>query len=747
MAIINRDNRFNDLIKAINVSSIRKEDKKELIDYVNDVKNSRRNNDFFDDDYLQRVILEFITEGEKRNPEYTFDKVIKDCKRIFPYGSKTDDFDLLKEFFVTNINNRIYDFNIDYPYFDILFSLLHNKRDYLDIINLVNKKEYENKYKKIVDYAIDVSRFCQNQIILKHEILAFISKIDKCSDINELYDESLKWAARRSGAYDLDEEKIAVIADQIEVLNSLIKKHEAMQKQTANLERTVDQMVKSGVHQLEDFIESEKDNLVNRLNEFERDLEKALKDSSDETFRQILLDYKRQIDEFKLTAQSYSQRTTDDFLRAQKFSEEALTKLKNYLNNESKVKELLKGMHITTTAAPLDGAPQEAGNAKVGGGVILEEDNDYVDPSVSPVYIAGNPRKIIPVNNHIILPNKIDKTIIPVFDESIDFPKRMKYVEERMQEMKDGGAIFHQMAEEVIRCVMEGDWVYLWGPSGCGKSYLIKQVAKVLGIDLVENGKITEKHSVMAYNDPHGRFRATPAFLALVWGKMLSLDEFDNGNTDTQVVLNELYSGLLDVLENPDEERCVTFAEDMTVPIHPNFRMIAAGNTDGQGANELNSSRGKIDESVLERMTPKRFYYDNQVEGIILKDYAAWYRLFKVFRKVCDEYAKEHKQSTAQGIITTRDAAAIAKYVRHNSKKLENVLEEKFIQIKNKEYIEHLMAGIKREYKLNITDELNKIPDISKEEEKDGILSEYNEDALAKKFVYTCAKTIMSGRR
>ena len=230
MAIINRDNRFNDLLKAINVSSIRKEDKNELIDYVNDVKNSRRNNDFFDDDYLQRVILEFITEGEKRNPEYTFDKVIKDCKRIFPYGSKTDDFDLLKEFFVTNINNRIYDFNIDYPYFDILFSLLHNKRDYLDIINLVNKKEYENKYKKIVDYAIDVSRFCQNQIILKHEILAFISKIDKCSDINELYDESLKWAARRSGAYDLDEEKIAVIADQIEVLNSLIKKHEAMQK-------------------------------------------------------------------------------------------------------------------------------------------------------------------------------------------------------------------------------------------------------------------------------------------------------------------------------------------------------------------------------------------------------------------------------------------------------------------------------------------------------------------------------------
>ena len=138
------------------------------------------------------------------------------------------------------------------------------------------------------------------------------------------------------------------------------------------------------------------------------------------------------------------------------------------------------------------------------------------------------------------------------------------------------------MVEEVINCVMEGDWVYLWGPSGCGKSYIIKQVASLVGIDYVENGKITDKYSIMAYNDPHGRFRATQAFIAILYGKLLSLDEFDNGNTDTQVVLNELYSGLLDTMEHPKKKRYITFAEDMTVAINPNFRMISAGNTSGE---------------------------------------------------------------------------------------------------------------------------------------------------------------------
>ena len=219
---------------------------------------------------------------------------------------------------------------------------------------------------------------------------------------------------------------------------------------------------------------------------------------------------------------------------------------------------------------------------------------------------------------------------------------------------------------------------------------------------------------------------------------MLSLDEFDNGNTDTQVVLNELYSGLLDVLENPERKRFVTFAEDMSVPIHPNFRMISAGNTDGSGPNELHPDRGQIDESVQERMTPKKFYYDNQIEGIIFKGLDAWYVLFTNFRKMCDIIAPELGRDAPQGIVTTRDAAAIAKYVRHNSKTLDQVLREKFVQVKDNNYLNHIIKRTEEAYDLDADD----ITDIA-----DKPLDAYTEEELGKKLIYTCKQAIETGRR
>jgi hypothetical protein len=216
---------------------------------------------------------------------------------------------------------------------------------------------------------------------------------------------------------------------------------------------------------------------------------------------------------------------------------------------------------------------------------------------------------------------------------------------------------------------------------------------------------------------------------------MLSLDEFDNGNTDTQVVLNELYSGLLDVLERPDRKRYVTFAEDMSVPIHPNFRMISAGNTSGDGENNLFSSRGKIDEAVQERMTPKRFFYDNQVEKIIFANLDEWYDLFVKFRQICDGYAKKNNYDSAPGIVTTRDASAIAKYVLHNSKSLDQVLREKFVQIKAKDYLEYIIRNLSNMY------DLENVEDTVKP------LDAYSRRELAKHLVYSCRNAIDKGKR
>lgn len=235
----------------------------------------------------------------------------------------------------------------------------------------------------------------------------------------------------------------------------------------------------------------------------------------------------------------------------------------------------------------------------------------------------------------------------------------------------------------------------------------------------------------MAYNDPQGRFRATQAFVALAYGKLLSLDEFDNGNPDTQVVLNELYSGLLDVLERPERPRYVTFAEDMRVPINPNFRMISAGNTSGEGENQAFSSRGKIDESVQQRMTPKRFWYDNRVEERIFGEYKAWYNIFVKFRQVCDDFAIKQGFDTPIGVVTTRDASAIVKYINHNSKSVDQVLAEKFVQTKNDDYLQTIMRKFQSMYDIReVPKRLGNCNDLSTVEERE----------IAKRLVLQCSK-------
>ena len=714
MAILNRNNRFSDLIKAIKGSSINNESKKILIDYVNDVKNNKRNNDFFEDEFLERIFLEILTNIQENDEIFNLSDIIKCIKFIFPFGMETEDYNLLKSMVITNLHNHNNLFNKK------LFSLFDNKRDYLEIINIIlGNKEYITNYERIIEYALAVAPYCQNQFVLKDEIISFIGEIERCSSLSTLKEERLIEAKKRVGVYAIDEKTLALISAEAIKAQSLIEKLENLQERVNNHQQEVEAATKKGIDELQSFIDREKDLLIKKLDEYLLEIEKQLRENSDKVFKQILIDAQTKINEVKLMAASLSSQATDEMLRVHKT-------IQDYVQNDQQVKKLI----------------QEAGGEVRIKEILASLPNLQVTSSSAPseagsgIYIPGNDRIVIPMNGRVELPSEIDTRIIAPFDESIPFDERMKFVLDRMNERKAKGEIFHEMTEEVVRCVMEGDWVYLWGPSGCGKSYVIKQVASLLGIPLVENGKITDKYSIMAYNDPHGRFRATQAFVALVYGRMLSLDEFDNGNTDTQVVLNELYSGLLDVLENPERKRFVTFAEDMSVPINPNFRMISAGNTDGNGENEQWSSRGKIDESVQERMTPKRFHYDNQVEKIIFGSYSEWYDLFIKFREVCDNYAKRMNIDSAPGIVTTRDAAAIAKYIRHNSKTLDQVLREKFIQIKDDNYLNFIMSSLKKMYSL---DGVEDVPTIG--------LGDYSSEMLAKKLVYSCDRAIQNGRR
>ena len=688
-----------------------------ITNYVTDIRDGKRNNDFFEFDFLNSVILNILEDGTKSLDDY-----IKMVKFLLPMGMETPEYEVIKNLIIsgnTKIDKRLY-------------GLFNNRLDYIQVTNIIEDAGIEN-YETIINYALEVSRFCANHFLLKSEIISFASGLkDTVDDVETYFNERLTDAKKRGGVYPIDEKTLALISSEAKKAQALIRKLDNLSERVNTYQESVKALTTQGKKELDDHatlkveemrenIEHARTEIIERLDAYILTLESGLKKSSDQIFNQILRDTQDKLRDIRLAATTLSTTTTQELLRIQKASEDSVEALRKYVETEPQLQEYL------SQAANSEAVKE----ALVRMNETKQEQARRIALTSPGIIIPGHDRIVVPANPNVVLPSEqAGRIILPAFDESIPFDVRYQKILDEKKKREENGEIFHHMVDEVINCVMEGDWVYLWGPSGCGKSHIIKQVASLIGIDLVENGKITDKYSIMAYNDPHGRFRATQAFVALVYGKLLSLDEFDNGNTDTQVVLNELYSGLLDTLEHPERERYVTFAEDMTVPIHPNFRMISAGNTAGEGENQIFSSRGKIDESVQERMTPKRFDYDNRVEQRIFGTYENWYGLFCKFRQCCDEYAKKNGLSVAPGMITTRDAAAIKKYISHNSKSVEQVLREKFIQTKDENYLKVIAGAMSKMYGIEDSEDVV-IPDGT-------ALGDVEEVVLARKLVYGC---------
>ena len=169
------------------------------------------------------------------------------------------------------------------------------------------------------------------------------------------------------------------------------------------------------------------------------------------------------------------------------------------------------------------------------------------------------------------------------------------------------------------------------------------------------------------------------------------------------------------------------------VRVHPNFRLVALGNTKGEGEDELHNARAQIDEAVRQRMTPKYFDYDNRLEeNIFNQENIAWLAFIRKFRGACLAWAKKEDHTFAPGNVTTRDASAISRYAKNNSKTLEEVLAEKFIQTKDNQYLGFLMKNIADSYKLREVTKFNYPKNISK----------VSENEIAKAFVLEIKKRV-----
>ncbi len=626
-----------------------------------------------------------------------------------------------------------------------LYSIFENKEDYFEVISIINSDSlFRNNSEEINSYIQAVSKFCLNQDILKRDIISFLEGYyDYPEDDWDKYSElKLEEAKRRIGVYSISPKDLAAVdtklsriegyLDKLEIyMNSLKEEEIAIDTLINEGKKNIKQESKDSVSSLKREIEIIKKELVRKLDEYLLDLEETLKEQSDETFKKILEQYKNQVEELRGMFKAYSVAASKDLLSLQDETEAKLETLRNYSDNAQQIQVILDKANASNAVSKkliqlMTKEEQLMEAAKVPEKVVTPEPTEQV-------VIPGFDRIMVPYR-HIVLPEEVSTDIISVLDESIPFEKRLAEVEKRMAENEKNGEIYHKKIKQIAIDIMEGDWPYLWGPSGTGKSHMVKQVADLLGMNLMKAGKITEPYSILGYNDPQGRYRITPTFMAALYGYLLSLDEFDNGNPDTQIVLNDIYSELLNKIDEPNEVCEVMFGDDIPVNINPNFRMVAAGNTSGEGENSVFSSRGKIDESIQERMTPIFIDYDNRVEQLILKDYPEWYKFFISFREACSTFAKNNGLDAPQGTTTTRDATAIKKYIDHNSKSIDQIIFERFIQIKDSEYRKALAKTIATKYNIDYDSVVN--PKFN------GQLHKADAKVLAKKFVYHSKKGV-----
>lgn len=163
--------------------------------------------------------------------------------------------------------------------------------------------------------------------------------------------------------------------------------------------------------------------------------------------------------------------------------------------------------------------------------------------------------------------------------------------------------VVHHKEYETIKTCIENDLpIYLAGPAGSGKNHTVEQVAKELGYDFYFTNSVQQEYKLTGFIDAGGVYHETEFYRAFTKGGIFFLDEMDASIPEVLVLLNAAIANRY--FEFPTGK----------VNAHENFRVVAAGNTVGNGADEAYTGRMVLDQATLDRFVIIEFDYDRDIE-------------------------------------------------------------------------------------------------------------------------------------
>lgn len=205
--------------------------------------------------------------------------------------------------------------------------------------------------------------------------------------------------------------------------------------------------------------------------------------------------------------------------------------------------------------------------------------------------------------------------------------KKYVYIPSKVIDIKINDTIVHSTTEivhpkfqDIIRYVSTDIPVFLVGNAGTGKNHLCKQIAKTLGLEFYFTNAVTNEYKITGFIDANGTYHETQFYKAFTEGGLFFMDEVDASIPETLVLLNAAI-----------ENRYFNFPTGQR-DAHKDFRIIAAGNTFGGGADLQFVGRFQLDAASLDRFSFIEIDYDEEIENFIAngdKDLVDIIRLFR----------------------------------------------------------------------------------------------------------------------